>query len=202
MFRQLTQKFALFSIFVSMTVAASGGPLKVATVDMMKLLNEFHEKKAVEAEERVDLEDIRKADDGRVTVIQGIMQELQKLQNEFNDPSLSPEKRDSIAAVANEKQTTLAALQEDREEVLNRRRRELNQKMLGLINEIRSKVMIAVNAYAATQDVDYVFDESGLTTSQVPFLIYVRNRVDLTEAVLEKLNKDAPLAPEAEETSK
>ncbi len=236
MSRQLSQKFALFSLFLSMAVTASGGQLKVATVDVTKLVNEFHETKAVVAEERVDLEDLQKADGGRVAVMQGVMKELQKLQNEFNDPSLSPDiqveveklqklqnefndpslsqaKRESIATEAKAAEMELARLREsiatkakaveaelarlkkDREEVLNRRRSELNQKMRGLIADIRSKVMVAVNAHAATLDVDYVFDESGLTTSGVPFLVYVRNRIDLTDAVLEKLNKDAPPAP-------
>jgi hypothetical protein len=31
----------------------------------------------------------------------------------------------------------------------------------------------------------------------VPFLIYVRNKIDLTGAVLAKLNKDAPKVEEA-----
>lgn len=67
------------------------------------------------------------------------------------------------------------------------------------MDQIRADVLEAVNAHAATatENVDYVFDNSGLTTSQVPFLIYVRNKIDLTGAVLAKLNKDAPKVEEA-----
>ena len=78
------------------------------------------------------------------------------------------------------------------EEFLQRQRRSLNQKMVGMINDIRTKVETAVSDYAATLDVNLVFDESGLTSSRTPFLIYSRNTVDLTDAVLKKLNKDAP----------
>jgi Skp family chaperone for outer membrane proteins len=78
------------------------------------------------------------------------------------------------------------------EEFLQRQRRSLNQKMVGMINEIRQKVESAVRDHSATLDVNLVFDESGLTSSRTPFLIYSRNTVDLTDAVLKKLNKDAP----------
>lgn len=190
MFRRST----LFFIFLVMAATASAGQLKVATVNMMKLLNEFHEKKTAEEVELVDLEDIKKNDQDRVSAIEAIIKELQMHKREYEDTSLSPEKRASIAAEANEKQATLAALQKERDEFLKRRRRELNEKMLGLINDIRTKVEAAVKAYAATQDVDFVFDESGVTNAQVPFLVYVRNRIDLTDAVLQILNKDAPPA--------
>ena len=117
----------------------------------------------------------------------------------FNDPSLSSDKKKSISKTVADRRATLAALEREREEFLRRRGRALNQKMGGLMDQIRADVLEAVNAHAATatENVDYVFDNSGLTTSQVPFLIYVRNKIDLTGAVLAKLNKDAPKVEEA-----
>jgi Skp family chaperone for outer membrane proteins len=70
--------------------------------------------------------------------------------------------------------------------------------MVGLMNDIRSDVVNVVNQYAEGAEVDYVFDESGLTSTQVPFIVYVRNRVDITADVLKLLNKDAPKDPKGE----
>ena len=39
---------------------------------------------------------------------------------------------------------------------------------------------------------DYVFDKSGLSTSQVPFLLYTKDATDITAGLLKDLNKDAP----------
>jgi hypothetical protein len=50
-----------------------------------------------------------------------------------------------------------------------------------------------------------VFDKSGMSTSQVPFLLYTKDATDLTPDLIKKLNKDAPpesaedAAPAAEE---
>ena len=45
---------------------------------------------------------------------------------------------------------------------------------------------------------DYVVDSSGLTTAQVPFLLFAREKVDLTDDLLKILNKESP-AETAEE---
>jgi len=197
---QITKQAVLLALFVGTALSASAGQLKVGTVNMSKLLNEFHEKKAAEAEEKVEMYAIETDYKEMVLAIKAIEEELGRKQNEFNDPSLAEKKRKEIAASAQELQTTRAVLIKESEEFLQTKRRSLNQKMLGMINDIRSKVETAVSDYAATLDVNLVFDESGLTSSRTPFLLYSRNTVDLTEAVLKNLNKDAPV-PVAPETA-
>ena len=83
-----------------MALSASAGELKVGTVNMMKLLSGFHEKKAAEAEEKVELASIEAAYRERVVAIKAVEEELGKKQNEFNDPSLAEKKRKEIAASA------------------------------------------------------------------------------------------------------
>ena len=197
---RIAKQAALLALFLGTALSATAGQLKVGTVNMSKLLNEFHEKKAAEAEEKVEMDAIEADYKERVEAIKAIEEELGRKQNEFNDPSLAEKKRKEIAASAQELQTTRAVLIKESEEFLQTKRRSLNQKMLGMINDIRSKVETAVSDYAATLDVNLVFDESGLTSSRTPFLLYSRNTVDLTEAVLKNLNKDAPV-PVAPETA-
>ena len=197
---QIGQKTVFLFLALGMALSASAGELKVGTVNMMKLLSGFHEKKAAEAEEKVELASIEAAYRERVVAIKAVEEELGKKKNEFNDPSLAEKKRKEIAASHQELAATRSVLIKEGEEFLQRQRRSLNQKMVGMINDIRTKVETAVSDYAATLDVNLVFDESGLTSSRTPFLIYSRNTVDLTDAVLKKLNKDAP-SPVTVETS-
>ncbi len=192
-----SRTIALFLCSFVLATSASAGELKVATVNMTTLLNNYYKTKAAENEDEVEKTDIKKDDAERLSALQALKEELRKLFNEFNDPSLSADKKKAISKTAADRKATLAALEREREEFLQRRGRALNQKMGGIMDQIRTDVIEAVNAHAATQNADYVFDNSGLTTSQVPFLIYVRNKIDLTDAVLEKLNKDAPKVEEA-----
>ncbi len=198
-FQRIKSKLVPVLLSLGLAGAAMAGQFKVATVNMTTLLNEYHKTKAAEEEEKVETANIRKLDAERVSTIQAIVEELRKLRKEYTDPSLSAEKKKEIAKVANDRQATLNELQKERQEFIGRSRRALNQKMVGLMDEIRVQVIEAVNAHAATQDADFVFDESGLTTNQVPFLVYVRNKIDITPDVLKNLNKDAPAATAASE---
>lgn len=60
--------------------------------------------------------------------------------------------------------------------------------MKGILEEIRK----LVEEQAKTDNYDYVFDKSGLSTSQVPFLLYTKDATDVTAGLLKDLNKDAP----------
>ena len=62
------------------------------------------------------------------------------------------------------------------------------QRMKGILEEIRK----LVEEKAKADNFDYVFDKSGLSTSQVPFLLYAKDATDITAGLLKDLNKDAP----------
>ena len=108
---------------LGMALSASAGELKVGTVNMMKLLSGFHEKKAAEAEEKVELASIDAAYRERVDAIKAVEEELGKKKNEFNDPSLAEKKRKEIAASHQELAATRSVLIKEGEEFLQRQRR-------------------------------------------------------------------------------
>lgn len=180
---------------LGLTISNAAAELKVAVVDMNTLLNGYYKTRIAEEEDKVNREDIKKGDAERAESMKTIVEDLRKLEVDFRDPQISAEKRQSIAAEANKKQELLAVRKRERDENLERMSRLLNQNMVAVMDEIRNEVMEAAQTYAAGIDVDLVFDESGLTTSQVPFLVYVRKRVDITQDVLKLLNKDDPAAP-------
>ena len=168
----------------------SAAPLKVAIIDMKKALTEYHETVAADAEEKVERADIQEDNVERIAAIEALEDEMRKLRADFQDATISPEKKKAIAQVFGEREQTLVALRREREEFIKRRSRALNQKMVTKLQSIRETVGKQVKDHATGIDVDYVFDSSGLTTSQVPFILYVRNKVDITDDVLKLLNKD------------
>lgn len=184
--------FAALAVILGLASSLQAEPLKVAVVDMNVLLTEFHETKAAESEDSVERDDIKKDDSERIAGIKALEAEMQKLGGSLQDPSLADVKRQEIAKQLAAREQTYVALGRERKEFLNRRGRQLNQKMFTRMNDIRSTISKQVQDYAQTIDVDYIFDGSGLTTSQVPFMLYVRNKVDITQDVLKLLNKDAP----------
>ena len=68
----------------------------------------------------------------------------------------------------------------------------LNEKMLQRMKGILEEIRKLVEEHAKTENFDYVLDKSGLSASQVPFLLYTKDATEITEVILKNLNKDAP----------
>ncbi|MGE9268303.1 MAG: OmpH family outer membrane protein [Verrucomicrobiales bacterium] len=172
---------------------------KVATVDMGVLLNEYHETKAAQAQDREEKQKIQAQDQERLENIKELDTELKKLAQSMQDPSLAEDKRKQLLASGQEKQQTLVNLQRERQESTQRRINALKEHMVAKMQDIRKTVIDRVNSYGEANGFDYVFDSTGQSTNYVPFLLYIRDKEDITAAVLKDLNKDAPAAPAGEE---
>jgi Skp family chaperone for outer membrane proteins len=84
------------------------------------------------------------------------------------------------------------ALDRERREFLQRRNQALNERMVQRMKGILEEIRKLVEEQAKKDNYDYVFDKSGLSTSQVPFLLYTKDATDITAGLLKDLNKDAP----------
>jgi outer membrane protein len=191
---------AAFAALLLLPLTASADPkMKLGTVNMTKLLVEYHLTKAALAEEDIEREDIKKDDQERIVAIKAMNDEMKLLDAELRDPSLAEAKRRASLEKLKLFDVKIKALGKERNDFLKRRGNALNQKMGSIMNEIRIEVVNRVAAHAKdSTDVDFVVDSSGLTTSQIPFLLFAREKVDLTDDMLKLLKKEAP-AETAEE---
>lgn len=186
-----TSFIAALTLLFSLLNLSAQAP-KVAIVDMGKLLNEYHETRAAQAEDQSEKEKIQAQDNERMAAIQELDTELKKIAQSMQDPSLAAEKREEIRQKGLDKQQTLMALQRERQESTQRRVNALKEHMVAKMQDIRKTVIDRVNKYGEENKYDYVFDQTGLSTNYVPFLLYVRDKQDITDEILADLNKDAP----------
>ena len=184
---------AAFAALLLLPITASADPkIKLGTVNMAKLLTEYHLTKAAMAEEDIEREEIKKDDQERIVAIKAMNDEMKLLDAELRDPSLAEAKRRASLEKLKLYDAKIKALGKERDDFLKRRGNALNQKMASMRNEIRIEVVNSVAAHAkGSTDVDYVVDSSGLTTAQVPFLLFAREKVDLTDDLLKILNKES-----------
>ena len=196
---RLTALAALAAMLLLPLTASADPKMKLGTVNMTKLLIEYHLTKAARAEENIEREDIKKDDQERIVAIKAMSDEMRLLDAELRDPSLAEAKRRASLEKLKLYDSKIKALSKERDDFLKRRGNALNQKMTSIMNEIRIEVVSRVAAHVKdSTDVDFVVDSSGLTTAQIPFLLYARERVDLTDDMLSLLKKEAP-AETAEE---
>ena len=124
--------------------------------------------------------------------IRALENELQGLRKQLDDPSLSDKRKQELFKGFQMKTQEGVALDRERREFLQRRNTALNEKMVQKMRGILEEIRKLVEQGAKADDYDYVFDKSGLSTSQVPFLLYTKDATDITAGLLGVLNKDAP----------
>jgi Skp family chaperone for outer membrane proteins len=178
------------------TAAAQDGKLKIATIDMQQLFKEYHRTNSAQKQINVERARIQKENNERLARIRELDTELQNMRKQLDDPSISDSKKQTVYREWQMKQNEGIALDRERREFLQRRNQALNEKMVQRMKGILEEIRKLGEEQAKAEDYDYVFDKSGLSTSQVPFLLYTKDATDITAVLLKTLNKDAP--PESE----
>lgn len=195
--RQLTLSLAGMLLFAALPAAAQD-KLKIATVDMQQLFKEYHRTNEAQKQINVERARIQKENNERLARIRELETELQNLRKQLEDPSISDKRKQELFKEFQMKTQEGVALDRERREYLQRRNAALNEKMVQRMRGILEEIRKLVEDQAKTDDYDYVFDKSGLSASQVPFLLYTKDATDITPGLLATLNKDAPEATDEE----
>lgn len=189
-FRQLT--LAAAGTLLLAVPALAQDKLKIATVDMQMLFKQYHRTNEAQKDINVERAKIQQNNNERLETIRNLEDELQGLRKQLDDPSISDKKKQDLFKTFQMKTQEGVALDRERREFLQRRNTALNEKMVQKMRGILEEIQKLVEGRAKADDYDYVFDKSGLSTSQVPFLLYTKDATDITAGLLDQLNKDAP----------
>lgn len=179
-------------LMLTVPAVAQDNKLKIATVDMQTLFKQYHRTNEAQKDINVERAKIQQNNNERLETIRSLEDELQGLRKQLDDPSISDKKKQDLFKNFQMKTQEGVALDRERREFLQRRNTALNEKMVQKMRGILEEIRKLVEDRAKSDDYDYVFDKSGLSTSQVPFLLYTKDATDITGGLLEQLNKDAP----------
>ena len=172
--------------------AATDSKLNIATVDMQELFKQYYRTNDAQKQINVERARIQKENNERLARISELEENLQKLRKHLEDPALNDSKKQTLVKDWQGQQQEGIALDRERRECLQRRNQALNEKMVQRMKGILEEIRKLVEEKAKGDNYDYVFDKSGLSTSQVPFLLYTKDATDITAGLLKDLNKDAP----------
>ena len=166
--------------------------MKIATVDMQQLFKEYYRTNEAQQQINVERARIQKDNNEKLTSIRQIENDIQNLKKQIEDPSLSDQKKAQVYKDHQAKYQEGIQLDKERREFLGRKNQALNEKMVARMRSILEEISKLVQEHAKGENFDYVFDKSGMSTSQVPFLLYTKDATDITAVLLKDLNKDAP----------
>jgi outer membrane protein len=184
--------FAALLLFVPVSLASAD--LKIATIDLGKAFDAFYKTKEAAAHLKEKQDEAQKEIQDKINDYQRISDEVQKLDQESKDPTLSAEARDEKAKARDQRAADLQAAQRQIEEFRTERGNELKDEYVRRRKEVVDEITKVINDYSGPQGYDLVLDKSSASvTSGVPFVLYNSNKLtDITADVIARLNAGAP----------
>ena len=117
---------------------------------------------------------------------------LRQLAERLQAPDLDPADRATLERERGLRFQEREMFNRERRHTVQQRNEDLNKAMMLRMRRILEEIRGIVAEKADQAGFDLVFDAEGLNSSQVPFLMYARDAVDITPVILKELNQDVP----------
>ncbi|MEY2547032.1 MAG: outer membrane protein [Verrucomicrobiota bacterium] len=163
--------------------------LKVGTIDMNKAFKEYTKTKDAEKKINEAKDSAKKEYDDRADAYKKALDEINNLNKQLDAPALSADAKTQKAKERDDKIANIKNMEREINEFRQTRERQLQEQALrmreGIVKEITDIVMDKVKA----NNLDLVFDKSGMSLNGVPLVMYARDNYDFTPDVITVLNK-------------
>src|SRR5436309_2568089 len=175
---------------VALPIAAlAQGTLKIGTVDMQKAFKEYNKTKEAEVKINDAKNAAKKEYDDRAEAYKKALDEINNLNKQLDAPALSAEAKTQKAKERDDKIANIKNMEREINDFRQTRERQLQEQAMrmreGIVKEITDVVMEKVKA----NNMDLVFDKSGVSLNGVPVLMYSHGDVDFTNDIITVLNK-------------
>ena len=181
---------SLVALTLALPLAAfAQGTMKIGTVDVERAFKEYNKTKDANQKAKDAADAARKEYDDRAEDYKKAVGEINNLNNQLESPTLSADKKAQTAKDRDDKIAKIKNMEREISDFRQTRERQLQEQLMrmreGIVKEITDVVMDKVKA----NNLDLVFDKSGMSINRVPFLMYSNDNIDFTNDVIAVLNK-------------
>lgn len=178
------------SLILFASMAQGQQRLKIATVSMERLFNEFNQTEKVQREVNIERARIQRENNNKLASIREIDAKLQKIREELKSEELGEKQRADLLEESNELAQDGKSKERERTQFLELRNQGLGQKMRKQMRGILVKIQRTVSETAKEGNYDFIFDTSGNSNQGIPFVLHARETTDLTDMLLKKINEE------------
>jgi outer membrane protein len=180
----------IFALTLAFPIAAfAQGTLKIGTVDMQRAFKEYNKTKEAEVKINDAKNAAKKEYDDRAESYKKALDEINNLNKQLDSPALSADKKTQTAKERDDKIANIKNMEREISDFRQTRERQLQEQLMrvreGIVKEITDVVMEKVKA----NNLDLVFDKSGVSINGVPVLMYSHDNIDFTNDIIAVLNK-------------
>jgi outer membrane protein len=167
---------------------ASAQTLKIGTVDMKKVFDNYYKTKDAESKINEARNAAKKELEDRMDIAKKALDEVKKLDDDINNSALSKETKDQKQKLRSDKAVELQNMDREIREFQQSREKQLQEQSMrmraGIVDDINKVVADRVKA----ESYNLVFDKSGPSLNGVPIVLYSMDNYDFTDSVIKALN--------------
>jgi outer membrane protein len=165
------------------------GTMKVGTVDMNRAFKEYNKTKDAEAKINEAKNAAKKEYDDRADAYKKALDEINNLNKQLDSNALSADAKSAKAKERDDKIANIKNMEREINEFRQTRERQLQEQALRMRESIVKEITDVVMDKVKTNNLDLVFDKSGMSLNGVPLLMYSKDNVDFTNDIVTVLNK-------------
>jgi len=169
--------------------AFSQGALKIGTVDMQRAFKEYYKTKDAEAKINDARSAAKKEYDDRAEAYKKALDEINSLNKQLDAPALTAEAKTQKAKERDDKIANIKKMEREINDFSQTRDRQLQEQLMRMREGIVKEITDVVVEKVKTNNMDFVFDKSGVSLNGVPVMLYAPPNVDFTNDIIAVLNK-------------
>jgi outer membrane protein len=167
---------------------AQGTP-KIGTVDMQRAFKEYNKTKDAEAKINDAKNAAKKEYDERAESYKKALDEINSLNKQLDAPALTAEAKTQKAKERDDKIANIKKMEREINDFSQTRERQLQEQLMRMREGIVKEITDVVVEKVKTNNMDFVFDRSGVSLNGVPIVMYAPANVDFTNDIIAVLNK-------------
>lgn len=192
---------AVVAMLVAVSVARAVDR-EIVLVDMEKAFNEFYKAKLADAELKKRADEYSEEHKGKVEAYKKLQADIATLQEDVMNTALSEDARSAKRNDMEEKLLERSGMERDIQRLDESAKKDLSDQMRRMNRRITEEMMKVVEDYAKTRGYPVVFDSSLRGMNGTPFVLYTDGKIDITDDIINALNKGKPGDETTEEPAK
>ncbi|HNR94491.1 MAG TPA: OmpH family outer membrane protein [Kiritimatiellia bacterium] len=191
---------------VMMAAPALRAADQMVFVNLNRVFEEYHKTEMANKQLKAQADEFSAERSGKIKEFEELQAAFDAARDDSQNPALSAEARDAKRDEAEEKLIEIRRKEKEIRKYEETRKKQLMDTERRVRNRIVGEIRDAIKAYAIEQAYSAVIDSSGQSLNAVESIVYHDPRLEITDQILEILNKGAeqaaPIeldAPDAEE---
>jgi outer membrane protein len=173
--------------------ATAQSPLKIATVDMKKVFEEYYKTKQADSMLKETGAEAEKVLKGMMDDYQKAKEEYKKLIDSANDQAVSSDERDKRKKSAETKVMEISEIEKSVAQYRNEAKTRLDEQQRRMRDKIVGEIREVISEKAKGGDFTFVIDTGAQSAYFTPVVLYTNGQNDLTQDVITQLNAKEPL---------